>query len=317
MQNSYAQRIVFFGTADYAVACLDTLVNNGFNVVAVVTATDKPAGRGQKITFSPVKEAALEHELPILQPVSMKSPEFIAELASYQADIQVVVAFRMMPEIVWNMPPQGTINVHASLLPNYRGAAPINWAIINGETETGVTTFKLKQEVDAGAMLLQEKCEILENDTFETLYERLRNMGAEALVETLIGLFEDNIKPIEQIIPENMRYAHKIFAETCLINFNQTCEQVRDLIRGLSPYPAAKFFVDGKMFKVYSAECTPVSDKKNKNGEIITDNKSYLHIFCSNGYIAINEIQPEGKKRMKIAEYLNGYKFNQFQVDNQ
>lgn len=179
--QKYGQKIVFFGTADYAVACLDALVENGLKVVAVVTATDKPAGRGQKLTFSPVKEAALKHNLPVLQPKNMKSPEFQEELRSFQADIQVVVAFRMMPEAVWSMPPLGTINVHASLLPQYRGAAPINWAIINGEKETGVTTFRLQQEIDTGDILLSAKTEIEETDTFQTLYEKLKKSGAEKI----------------------------------------------------------------------------------------------------------------------------------------
>ena len=306
--QKYGQKIVFFGTADYAVACLDALVENGLKVVAVVTATDKPAGRGQKLTFSPVKEAALKHNLPVLQPKNMKSPEFQEELRSFQADIQVVVAFRMMPEAVWSMPPLGTINVHASLLPQYRGAAPINWAIINGEKETGVTTFRLQQEIDTGDILLSAKTEIEEADTFETLYEKLKKSGAEILIKTLIGIFENSIKPSKQSDEKELRNAPKIFPETGILDFKKPVREVFNLIRGLNPFPAARFYLDGKMYKVFAVSCLETDTEIHPAGTFISNNKSFLHIFCSGGYIDVKEIQAEGKKRMGIKEFFNGNK---------
>jgi methionyl-tRNA formyltransferase len=308
MKKYSEKKIIFLGTADYAVACLDSLIENGFNVVAVVTGTDKPAGRGQKMSFSPVKEAALRHHLPILQPKNLKSPDFHAELNAFSADLFVVVAFRMLPEAVWNMPPMGTINVHASLLPNYRGAAPINWAIINGENETGVSTFKLKQEVDAGDILMLKKENILENDTFETLYNKLKIAGAEILPLTLSAVFDGTIQPISQAVAEICHYAPKIFPETGNLNFKKPVREVYNLIRGLNPFPAARFFLGEKMYKIFAVEMGYQNEQKQAAGKIFTDNKSFLHIFCDDGYIDVKEIQPEGKKRMSVKDFFNGNK---------
>jgi methionyl-tRNA formyltransferase len=308
MHKNFDKKIVFLGTADFAVACLEALAENAFQVVAVVTGADKPAGRGQKLTFSPVKEAALKLGLPVLQPKNMKSVEFQDELRAFGADIQVVVAFRMMPEAVWNMPPLGTINVHASLLPNYRGAAPINWAIINGEKETGVTTFKLQQEVDTGDMLMFDKTQISEEDTFETLYVRLKEMGAKLLVKTITGIFENNITPVPQPQAVELRYAPKIFPETGNLDFTKPVREVFNLIRGLNPVPAARFYHEGKMFKIFSVKCVETGTEDCVAGNIKSDNKSFLHIFCRDGYIDVLEIQAEGKRRMSIKEFFNGNK---------
>ena len=330
-------RIVFLGTPEFAVASLDALHKAGYNIVGVVTAPDKPAGRGMKLTESAIKKYAIEKGLHILQPEKLKSPEFIAELKSLNADLQVVVAFRMLPEVVWNMPRMGTINVHASLLPKYRGAAPINWAIINGEKETGVTTFKLKHEIDTGNILLQEKISIAENETAGELHDRLKELGAKALVKTVKGLEEGSLAEIAQSSMVNgqwsmtndssnvqletsnltdrqsgmkpeIPHAPKIFTETCKIDWNKTTEEVFNLIRGLSPYPGAFTYLEDKMFKIYKAEkelTTPVV----LAGLYATDKKTFLKFACSNGYISVKEIQLEGKKKMLVEDFLRGYHF--------
>jgi methionyl-tRNA formyltransferase len=308
MKKFFDKKIIFLGTADYAVACLDSLIENNFNVVAVVTGTDKPAGRGQKLTFSPVKEAALRHHLPVLQPKNLKSLNFQDELRAFSADLFVVVAFRMLPETVWGMPPMGTVNVHASILPNYRGAAPINWAIINGETETGVTTFKLKQEVDTGDILMLKKEKILENDTFETLYNKLKIAGAEILPQTLSAVFDGTIRPMPQTVSEITHYAPKIFPETGLLDFKKPVREVYNRIRGLNPFPAARFFLGEKMYKIFAVEKCEKNEQIQPAGKINTDHKTFLHIFCDDGYIDVKEIQPEGKKRMTVKDFFNGNK---------
>lgn len=301
-------RIVFMGTPEFAVSSLEVLVENGWNVVAVITAPDRPKGRGQKLIPSPVKETALKNGIPILQPTNLKSPEFIEELRSYQADIQVVVAFRMLPEIVWNMPRLGTFNLHASLLPDYRGAAPINWAIINGETETGVTTFFLKHEIDTGSILFQEKEPIYQEDNVGTLYQRLMAKGAFLVLKTMEAVSKQDIHPIPQGEFQNIHHAPKIFKETCEIDWNRSAEEIHNLVRGLSPYPAAWVLFQGKICKVYKTE---ISNKEIVNlgpGEYISDGKTNLIFHTGKGSIKILELQLEGKKRMGIEEFLRGNK---------
>ncbi len=298
-------RIVFMGTPEFAVASLAALVNNNFNVVGVITAPDKPAGRGLQLQQSAVKKYAVEQNLTVLQPEKLKNPYFLQELTSLKADIQIVVAFRMLPEIVWNMPPMGTINVHGSLLPQYRGAAPINWAIINGEKETGVTTFKLKHEIDTGNILLQDKFAITDNDNAGTVHDKMKEIGAQLLVDTINGLINYTIKEQPQQLSDNTKHAPKIFTETCLINWNQNTNTIFHLIRGLSPYPTAFTKINNKIFKIYSF--TKEETKHSYNaGQIITDNKTYLKFATLDGYINCIEIQMEGKKKMLIADFLRG-----------
>src|SRR6478736_2822685 len=248
-------RIVFMGTPEFAVPSLEILVENQFSVVAVITAPDKPQGRGQKLSYSPVKECALKHNLPVLQPTNLKSPEFLEELRSYDANLQVVVAFRMLPELVWAMPSLGTFNLHASLLPQYRGAAPINWAIINGEKETGATTFFLKHEIDTGSIIYQEKETIKKDDTVGDLYERLMHKGAGLVLKTVKAIEEGKYPSVPQTAAE-IKHAPKIFKETCEINWHQASESVRNFVRGLSPYPAAWTILNEKVFKIFRVEFT-------------------------------------------------------------
>jgi methionyl-tRNA formyltransferase len=299
------------------------LYEAGYDIAAVITAPDKPAGRGMKLTESAVKKYALEKNLPILQPEKLKDPVFIEQLRALNADVQVVVAFRMLPEIVWNMPPLGTINLHASLLPRYRGAAPINWAIINGEKETGVTTFKLQQEIDTGNILLQQKIPITQTETAGTLHDKMMETGAGLLLETLNQLQTGTLKEVPQSSPFTIHHspnspftidhssplppAPKIFTETCQINWNQPTAQVYNFIRGLSPYPAAFTFLDGKKLKVFSAE-KEISGQQAEPGNISTDHKTFLKFATTDGFISLKEIQLEGKKRMRIEDFLRGYR---------
>ncbi len=317
--NSYADnatplqqlRIVFMGTPDFAVASLDALLKAGCNVVAVITAPDKPAGRGMKLNESAVKKYAASKGLKILQPEKLKSPAFIEELQSLHATVQVVVAFRMLPEIVWNMPPMGTINVHASLLPQYRGAAPINHAIINGDKESGVTTFKLQQEIDTGNILLQEKVAIAEDETAGELHNKLMQAGADLIVKTLQQLAEGTLKeqPQQNIgSDKDLKHAPKIFTETCRIEWNKSADSIFNLIRGLSPYPGAFTFMDGKMLKIYRAK-KEIAVHKEEPGSYTTDGKSFLKFACTDGSILVSDIQLEGKKRMLIEDFLRGYRF--------
>lgn len=298
------------GTPEFAVPSLEILVNNKFNVVAVITAPDKPQGRGQKLTISPVKECALKHNIPVLQPTNLKSPEFHAELKSYEANLQIVVAFRMLPEAVWSMPVIGTFNLHASLLPQYRGAAPINWAIMNGETETGVTTFFLKHEIDTGSIIFQERESIHEQDTVGTLYERLMDKGAQLVLKTVRAIETGNYPSLPQPTELKINHAPKIFKETCEINWNQPSKKIIDFIRGLSPYPAAWTRLNGKVFKIFKAVYvkTIQSQSPVACGQITSDNKTYLHVKSEDGWVAIEEFQPEGKKRMAISEFFRGNK---------
>lgn len=299
-------RIVFLGTPDFAVASLKAIIDNGFNVVGVITAPDKPAGRGMQLQQSPVKKFAVEHNLNVLQPVKLKDPDFLQALKQLNADLQVVIAFRMLPEAVWNMPPLGTINLHASLLPDYRGAAPINWAIINGETETGVTTFFLKHEIDTGDMLLQEKISIEPTTNAGKLHDDLMHLGANVVVESLKKIQVKNYQTTPQKEGSN-KIAPKIFTETCLINFNQTTQQVYNHIRGLSPYPAAFTFINNKKVKIFAGNMVAGKNAETP-GSIISDNKTYLHIACTDGYINIIDLQPESKKRMDVKSFLAGNK---------
>jgi methionyl-tRNA formyltransferase len=303
-------RIIFMGTPQFAVASLDKLYEAGYSIVAVVTAPDKPAGRGMQLTQSAVKKYALEKNLKILQPEKLKSPDFIDELKSLKADVQVVVAFRMLPEIVWNMPPLGTINLHASLLPQYRGAAPINWAIINGEKETGVTTFRLQHEIDTGNILLQKKMPVADDETAGSLHDRMMITGADLLLQTVNFLEEGTLKETAQPTSANtLHHAPKIFNETCEIDWNKSTNQIYDLIRGLSPYPAAFTFLNGKKIKIFSAG-KESDNGSEKPGSIFTDHKTFLKFSTGDGFISLKEIQAEGKKKMKIEEFLRGWRGN-------
>lgn len=298
------------GTPEFAVPSLEILVENGWNVVAVVTAPDKPKGRGQKMIPSPVKESAVKLNIPVLQPTNLKSPEFLEELASFSADIQVVVAFRMLPEAVWNMPPQGTFNLHASLLPNYRGAAPINWAIINGEKETGVTTFFLKHEIDTGSIIFQEKEEILEDDNIGTLYEKLMKRGSKLVLKTIEAIAKGSIKALPQDESQAKHHAPKIFKETCQIDWNKSATEIHNMVRGLSPYPAAWTTLNEKTCKIYKTELRDSNSLNLKSGDFLTDGKTHLTFQCGEGVLDIIELQLEGKKRMKIDDFLRGNKLD-------
>jgi methionyl-tRNA formyltransferase len=310
--NSQSQnpRIVFMGTPEFAVASLDALVQAGYNIIAVITAPDKPAGRGMKLTESAVKKYAVDKQLPVLQPVKLKDPEFLETLKGLQADLQIVVAFRMLPEVVWNMPPMGTINLLGSLLPQYRGAAPINWAVINGEKETGVTTFKLQHEIDTGNILLQESFPIGDDDTAGEVHDTMKEIGAQLLVKTVKGLANGTLTEIPQPGDESSRmlkHVPKIFTETCKIDWNQSAGAIYNLIRGLSPYPAAFTYLNEKMLKIYKAKKEMHISPKSA-GSVETDNKTYLKFAAADGYIHITELQLEGKKKMMVDEFLRGYR---------
>lgn len=300
-------RIVFMGTPDFAVASLDALVRSGYDIVGVITAPDKPAGRGQTLKESAVKLYAKEKGLNILQPARLKDETFLNQLRLLRADLQVVVAFRMLPEIVWNMPPKGTINLHGSLLPQYRGAAPINWAIINGETQTGVTTFFLKHEIDTGDILFAEPVNIAPDETAGHVHDRLMKVGAELIVKTVQAIKSGEYPETEQdgIESSELKHAPKIFKDDCLIDWSKPVKTVYDLIRGLSPYPTAFTQLQYKTLKIFRA------DKEVKNteiapGEYISDGKTFLKFACADGYVSVTDVQLEGKKRMKIDEFLRG-----------
>lgn len=308
-------RIVFMGTPDFAVASLKALVEGGYNVVGVITAPDKAAGRGNKITESAVKKYAAENKLKVLQPEKLKNPDFLTELENLKADLQVVVAFRMLPEAVWNMPPLGTFNLHGSLLPQYRGAAPLNWAVINGETKTGVTTFLLDHEIDTGKIIFKKDTPIGENETVGEVHDRLMEIGAKLVVETVDAIAEGNIQPIPQtdLIDETqIKHAPKIFKEDCKIDWTKDSEIVRNLIRGLSPYPAAwTNLVNEKsgteiQAKIFFAQ-KAVSEKSGLPGTIESDGKTFLNVASQNGWLQITDLQIAGKKRMKADEFLRGF----------
>ena len=297
------------GTPEFAVASLKALVDAGARIAGVVTAPDKPAGRGMQLQSSAVKKYAEEQGLTVLQPVKLKDPGFVTALAALQADLQVVVAFRMLPEIVWSMPPLGTINVHASLLPQYRGAAPVNWAVINGERETGVTTFRLKHEIDTGNILLQEKVAIGPDDNAGTIHDRLMETGAALLVRTVKGLAEGTLEeiPQDQIPAGNLKHAPKIFKEDMEIRWDRSAGSVQNHIRGLAPYPAAFTMLAGKQVKLYKTHIEPAGSLPTP-GSYDTDGKTYLRFAATDGWIYVDELQQEGKKRMDIAAFLRGFR---------
>lgn len=295
------------GTPEFAVPMLDVLLNSNHEVVGVITAPDKPAGRGMQLMQSDVKKYAVEKNLNILQPEKLKNPEFIEELRALNADLFVVVAFRMLPEVVWNMPPLGTINLHASLLPQYRGAAPINWAIINGEKETGVSTFLLQHEIDTGKIIYQEKIAIRDDENVGELYHELMHLGASVLGKTVDAIASGNYPQTPQDHITDIKHAPKIFKETCKIDWSKTTAEVYNHIRGLSPYPAAFTTLDGKGFKIYSADKKQAAHSE-PTGSYKSDGKTYLHFYTADGYIAVKDCQLEGKKRLAIEELLRGYK---------
>lgn len=313
--NKADLRIVYMGTPDFAVTPLKKLVDYGYNVVGVVTNPDKPAGRGQKIKKSPVKIFARKNNISILQPEKFKSEKFLHELKELKADLQIVVAFKMLPEIVWAMPPKGTFNLHASLLPNYRGAAPINWAIINGEQKTGVTTFFLEKEIDTGNIILQEDVPVYENDTAGDLHDRLMETGADLVIKTVNVILSGNYQLINQkeitSDKQNIKPAPKIFKNDCKINWNETVDNIYNFIRGLSPYPAAWTEIKDKnnetiQIKIYQS----LKENTNHNflpGQIISDSKSYLKVACKKGMINILELQQAGKKKLKTEDFLRGF----------
>jgi methionyl-tRNA formyltransferase len=314
-------RIVFMGTPEFAVATLGSLVINGFNVISVVTAPDKPSGRGRKITKSAVKKFAEFSELPVLQPISLKDPNFISQLKSLNADIFIVVAFRMLPPEVWKMPPLGTINLHASLLPDYRGAAPINRAIINGETKTGVTTFLIDEKIDTGNILLQEEVQIFPFENAGDLHERLMKLGARLVIKTIEEINENKLKPLSQdelISHTNSpKVAPKIHPEDCIIDWNSDATKINNLVRGLSPYPCARSLFKNETstlsFKIFSSE--PEIEKHSfKPGTILSDGKNYFKISCKDGFLKITNLQTEGKNRMNTTEFLNGFDVTKFSI---
>lgn len=314
------------GTPDFAVESLRALVEGGYNVVAVVTMPDKPMGRhGSVLQPSPVKQYAVEHGLPVLQPVKLKDPEFIDELRSYNADLQIVVAFRMLPEVVWSMPRLGTFNAHASLLPKYRGAAPINWAVINGDTETGITTFMLKHDIDTGDVIQQVRIPIEDTDNVEIVHDKLMKLSGTLVTQTVDSIADGTLTTIPQdellkqqlteqgneeltleaLKEKLMTPAPKIFRETCRIDWNQTAKRIYDFIRGLSPYPAAWTTLGGKAVKLYE---TAKMDGTLPAGTIETDGKTYLHVGTQSGILNVLTLQIEGKKRMAVADFLRGFK---------
>ena len=283
-------RIVFMGTPEFAVPSLNILVENNYDVVGVITAPDKPGGRGQQLQKSDVKIAAEKHGLKILQPANLKAPEFIDELRSLNANLQIVVAFRMLPEIVWSMPSIGTFNLHASLLPQYRGAAPINWAIINGEKETGVTTFFLKHEIDTGNILFQEKEAIYPEDDAGTLYDRLMNKGAGLVLKTVRSIESGNYNPQSQITNQELKHAPKVFRSP--INWDQKSVDIVNFVRGMNPSPGTTAVINDKTYKIFK----------------VSIGDGPLKMKTADGFVSIEELQPEGKKRMKTSDFLRGYK---------
>jgi len=297
------------GTPEFAVASLQALVENGFHVAAVVTAPDKPAGRGLVLSESAVKKYAVQNKIPVMQPEKLRDPAFLEQLKIINADIQVVVAFRMLPEVVWSLPPLGTINLHGSLLPQYRGAAPINRAIMNGETLTGVTTFKLKQEIDTGNILLKEEIAIGPQETAGELHDRMKEIGARLVVNTIRGLIDGSLheKPQEALDPAILKSAPKIFAEDCEINWNLPVTTIFNQVRGLSPFPGAFTSFNDKKLKVFRVKPEKISHSQ-ETGKMETDGKSWLRYSASDGYIYVEDMQLEGKKRMSIADFLRGYR---------
>ena len=302
-------KIVFMGTPDFAVASLQKLVENNCEVVAVITAPDKPSGRGLQMSETPVKKYAVSKNIPVLQPEKLKNPAFLEQLRSYQADLQVVVAFRMLPEVVWNMPTIGTFNLHGSLLPQYRGAAPINWAVINGDTETGVTTFFIQQEIDTGNIIFAEKEPILSEDNAGTVHDKLMERGANLVLKTVRAIENGSYPQISQQMGITLKPAPKIFKETCQINWNQPAEKVHNFVRGLSPYPSAWTILAEKTCKIYASEIGDFAEENSEIGSFKTDGKTFLAFRCADKWLIIKELQLEGKKRMSVEEFLRGFRF--------
>ncbi|MDC6364383.1 methionyl-tRNA formyltransferase [Muricauda sp. SP22] len=308
MPSESKLRIVFMGTPDFAVASFKSILEAGFKVVGAITAPDRPAGRGRKVQASAVKQFALEHQIKVLQPTNLKDESFLEALRELKADLHVVVAFRMLPKVVWQMPKYGTFNLHASLLPQYRGAAPINWAIINGETETGVTTFFIDDKIDTGSIILQKKEDILPEDNAGTLHDRLMEVGASLVVETCQQIVSGTVKRLPQKETVDLKPAHKIHKETCRVDWEAPLEEIHNLIRGLSPYPAAWTHLvnHGKeeAIKIYE---TQIESKihKQPNGQLLVEKKA-LKVAVSGGYLHILELQLPGKRKMKVSEVLNG-----------
>ncbi len=300
-------RIIFMGTPEFAVPSLRSLVESNSNVIAVITVPDKPAGRGQKQTSSPVKTYAEEQGIPVLQPEKLKNPEFIAQLKALNADLQVVVAFRMLPEIVWSMPKYGTFNLHGSLLPQYRGAAPINWAVINGETETGVTTFFIEKEIDTGKIIFQEKDPIGPDDDAGSVYERLMEIGGKLVVKTVKAIEEGNYPQEPQDESKEIKMAPKIFRETCEIDWTQPAEKIHNFVRGLSPYPAAWTTLNGLSCKIFKTSITE-DNSDAQPGEFKTDHKTSLQFRAADVWLSIEVLQLEGKKKMAVGDFLRGAK---------
>ncbi len=316
--NKKDLKIVFYGTPDFAVKSLQAIIDAGYNVVAVVTAPDKPAGRGKKLTQSPVKKYAVEQNLKVLQPEKLKDPAFLEELKKLRPDLQVVVAFRMLPKEVWSLPPLGTFNLHASLLPQYRGASPINFALINGEKETGLTTFFIDDKIDTGNIILQEKTQIKDTDNFESLHDKMMLQGADLVVRTIETILKGNFKLINQndlIKPgETLKPAPKINKKDCEINWDRPVDEVYNYIRGLSPWPAAFTILKDKEGKELYVKIFKVEKEnhvsQNEPGQMETDNKNFLRIHCKNGSVLVKELQLPGKKRMKTEELLRGFSFD-------
>ncbi len=304
-------RIIYLGTPDFAVPSLQILLENGYDVVAVVTAPDKPGGR-HGLLESAVKKFAVSRGLPVLQPEKLKNPVFLEELRSLRADLQVVVAFRMLPEAVWNMPPLGTLNLHGSLLPKYRGAAPINWAVINGETETGLTTFRLRHEIDTGDILDQMRLPIGPDETAGELHDRMMLAGADLVLRTVQALENGTAMPMPQS-DTAATHAPKIFTETCRISFDQPAAEVHNFVRGLSPHPGAWTELDGKNLKILRTALMPElpardTDKPSAPGSFLSDGKNWLHVVCADGLLQVLDLQMEGKRRMTVRDFLNGYR---------
>ncbi len=293
------------GTPDFAVPSLQILVENNYDIAAVITAPDKPKGRGQKLSQSPVKEYALSAGLPVLQPTNLKDPDFQQELKSLNANLQIVVAFRMLPEAVWSMPKIGTFNLHASLLPQYRGAAPIHWAVMNGEKETGLTTFFLKHEIDTGSIILQEKEVISKTDTTGELYVRLMKKGAQLVLKTVKAIENEDYELTAQDENQTLKHAPKLFKENTELQWDEPAEKLYNYIRGLNPFPTAWTVLNEKKYKIHQSSIVD-TDTKGELGKIITDHKKYLHIQCNPGILELEVIQPEGKKRMGIADFFRG-----------
>ena len=309
-------KVVFFGTPDFAKESLAAIHQSNHQVVGVVTVADKPSGRGQKLTESPVKKYAVENNLTVFQPEKLRNPEFLEQIRNLDADVFVVVAFRMMPKILFEMPKIGTFNLHASLLPDYRGAAPINWAVINGDTETGITTFFLKHEIDTGEIIQQVRVPIADTDNVEIVHDKLMYLGGDLVLETVDAILDGSVKPVpqENLIRQEteLRPAPKIFKETCRIDWNKGVKQIYDFIRGLSPYPAAwteLCVADGtrQVLKIYETEKVFASHEMNI-GDIRTDMKTYFQVAVKDGFINVLILQLAGKKRMNVADFLRGYR---------